>query len=189
MTLDTNTIGIILTFIIGVVNFIITWRGLKQTTFINSVTTERTRWMGQVREKMTEFCKSCQLLLKENDSNHKHFGEILYLSILMKLLLNRSDPYDSAIIEQMEIVKQVAIKQSERIKGNTEEERKRSLLENLPDMEKELFIVMEDLISKTQDLLKLEWEGVKEESYYGRLGKEKKQNLYNRYLRNGNEII
>jgi hypothetical protein len=48
------------------------------------------------------------------------------------------------------------------------------------------------LINLTQDLLKLEWEGVKEETKKGSLSKRNKQKLYNRHLKhstNGEKSI
>jgi hypothetical protein len=177
-------IGILLTFLIGVINFIVSWKSSEKTAFVNSVTTARQKWMDKVRDKMTEFCTAAMVLVNGNDTSDKsgvpngengkkpdYLKEIFFLPTLMKLLLNRADKFDTKIMKQMDKIQERVLRIIENPDENTEENKK--------DLKEEI----SELISLTQDLLKLEWEGVKEESTHGRLSKETKLDLYNKYLR------
>ena len=50
------SLGIILTFIIGVWNIINNYRASRRTAFINTVTAERVKWIEKLRENISEFC-------------------------------------------------------------------------------------------------------------------------------------
>lgn len=173
-------IGLLLTFIVGVINFYISWVNSKQTAFVNSVTAARIEWMNLVRNKMTEFCTACHMLLTQNNGAHSHIRKTRFLFTLMQLLLNRGDNFDRKIIDQMAIVMKNAIAGSKEIIQfpNKHDEIEEALLKDV-----------NYLIYQTQDLLKLEWEGVKEESAQGKLSRERKQELYDKYLRNSRRKI
>ena len=48
-------ISILLTFIIGVWNFVQNWRAAKKTSFINTVTAQRVKWLEQMRQDVASF--------------------------------------------------------------------------------------------------------------------------------------
>ncbi|MGV3611702.1 MAG: hypothetical protein ACO1N0_12170 [Fluviicola sp.] len=157
--------GIIVSFIVGSLGLIIGVRNSKKTIFINSVTSMRAKWIDTVRESISEFCGlACQL--KYSFDNNDKMERIQELRFLIRLKLNPKDKFDKKLVEKLdEIV---------------------GLLSNGDFTSIELKI--NDLVVLSQDMLKLEWEGVKEESKRGNLSKKFKRKLYNKYLRNkGNE--
>ena len=48
--------GIVVTFILGVWNIINNYRINNKTAFINTVTSERVKWIGKLRENISRFC-------------------------------------------------------------------------------------------------------------------------------------
>ena len=50
------SVGIILTFILGVWNSVNNFRLARRTAFINTVTTERVRWIEKLRDNISAFC-------------------------------------------------------------------------------------------------------------------------------------
>ncbi len=48
-------ISILLTFIIGSWNFVQNWRAAKKTSFINTVTAQRVKWLEQMRQDVASF--------------------------------------------------------------------------------------------------------------------------------------
>lgn len=80
---------------------------------------------------------------------------------MIKLQLNRSDNFDKKLIDKINTIPNLTA----------------------PQKNNELTKEINELIELTQDLLKLEWEGVKEESKKGNLSKRKKDKLYEKYLK------
>lgn len=83
------------------------------------------------------------------------------LRFLINLQLNRFDPFDKQIISKIDIIVNLSN----------------------PRTIDDLTMEINNLIELTQDLLKLEWEGVKEETKRGNLSKKRKQELYKKYLK------
>ena len=50
------SLGIILTFVLGVWNIVNNYRLSRQTVFINTVTAERVKWIEKLRINISEFC-------------------------------------------------------------------------------------------------------------------------------------
>jgi len=162
----TLIIGIALTFVVGVANLIITFRNARKASFINSVTASRVKYIQEIRENIAKFCglaltynlKSHDVRKEDHFTLHKEADALKYL---IRLYLNPEDQYwDQKIIEFCdEVIK------------NTDKD--------LDDLNK----AIDNLIAITQYLLKLEWEGVKEESKSGILSNGQKEILYRRYLK------
>ncbi|MHA3788440.1 hypothetical protein ACX0HA_09545 [Flavobacterium hauense] len=157
-------IGVGLTFFIGVFNLIITFRNVKKTTFINSVTASRIKYIQDLRENISRFCalaysynKRIYKLQKEQVWElHKEADS---LKFLIRLYLNPEDKYwDNKIIN---LIDQILLKSGEK---------------NDPTSS------INELITITQYLLKLEWEGAKKESEIGSVSDIKKKELYNKYV-------
>ena len=158
-------IGIAATFIIGATNLIIILRNARKTAYINSVTASRIKYIQDIRESIAKFCGLAHTynLKSHTVQNESHFAlhqEADVLKYMIRLYLNPEDQYwDQTIIKKCDEV----IKHTDK---------------DLNDLNK----AIESLITITQYLLKLEWEGVKEESKSGLLSKGKKERLYKRYL-------
>jgi hypothetical protein len=162
--LDYNTlyiIGILFTLIIGIANFILTLKNTKKTVFTNSITTSRIKYIQDIRNYIAEFCGTIySYYLRESEFDdqelfelHKQADKIKYL---IKLHLNPEDKYwDKSIM---------------------------SLLQEILDLsDKNPTLKIDELITITQYLLKLEWEGAKLESEKGILSKQEKHLLYEKY--------
>src|SRR3546814_5274716 len=50
------SLGVILTFLLGVWNIVNNYRTNRRTTFINTVTSERVKWIEKLRENISIFC-------------------------------------------------------------------------------------------------------------------------------------
>jgi len=138
-------IGISVTFIIGLGNIIYSFISHKRTLFINSVTSERVKWIGQLRENISSFCGLTYHWKLTNIQNEEEVNKILQeidkLRMLIKLQLNPNGKYDNAIID---------------------------LIDKIPDLTgypiDKLKQAIDELLKITQSLLKEEWDRVKEES-------------------------
>ena len=156
--------GISLTFFVGFAGLIIGVKNSKKTIFINSVTASRTKWIDTIRNSIAEFCGLTHhfSLTPLTDSEKTQVIEkIDRLRFLIKLQLNRNDEFDKKIIQKIDIIPDLT--DSKKIN----------------ELEKEI----NELIELTQDLLKLEWEGVKEETKKGNLTKKQKKVLLDKYLK------
>ena len=153
--------GIAVSLIIGIWGLLVSIRNSKKTIFINSITTSRNKWIQTVRDSIAEYCGlAFQIFQSTPEDKLKKVDKLQQLRFLIKLQLNRNDAFDKQIIEKLDLI---AVTIYETTRQNTENE-------------------VNNLIILTQDLLKLEWEGVKEESKKGNLSKRTKNRLYNKYL-------
>lgn len=156
--------GIFLTFAVGLAGLIIGVKNSKKTIFINSVTASRTKWIDTIRNSIAEFCgltHHCCLTPLTDAEKTQVIEKIDRLRFLIKLQLNRNDDFDKKIIQKIDIIP--TLTDSKKIN----------------ELEREI----NELIELTQDLLKLEWEGVKEETKKGNLTKKQKRALLNKYLK------
>ena len=155
-------IGIGVTFIIGVANLIVSLFNTKKTTFINSVTTSRTKYIQEFRNTVSDLCglvtsyqsKKPKL---EKEQRFELLKQINILKYRIQLYLNPADEdWDGKILN---IIKDIETKT-----GTTLQEK------------------ITELIDITQFLLKLEWEGVKRESEKGNISGLEKREMYNKNL-------
>lgn len=156
-------LSIAASFVIGAAGLMIGLRNSKKTIFINSVTASRVKWIENVRNSIAEFCGlTLHLSLTEIEQKERRqlIEKIDRLRFVIKLQLNRSDKFDKRIIDKIDLI------------PNLTDPKK------INELEKEI----NELIEQTQDLLKLEWEGVKEETKKGNLSKKEKKALYDKYL-------
>jgi hypothetical protein len=157
-------IGIVMTFIVSAFSLYIGVRNSKKTLFINSVTSSRIKWIDTIRNNISEFCGlTYHYAITPIESKEKQqiVEKIDKLRFLIKLQLNRGDNFDKKILAKIDIIP--------------------NLTDSITtdDLKKEI----DELIELTQDLLKLEWEGVKQESMKGILPKSEKDEMYEKYLK------
>ena len=154
--------GLALTFTIGIANLIITIKNTKKTTFINSITTSRIKYIQELRNTIAELCSlvtSYKLRISKLDyaAHFELLKQTNKLKYLIRLYLNPADEYWNNQI--LDLTNQIVIKH------------------NLDPQNK-----IEELIVITQFLLKLEWEGVKQESEKGIISDLEKREMYNKYV-------
>ncbi|MAZ86052.1 MAG: hypothetical protein CL693_00190 [Cellvibrionaceae bacterium] len=144
---------IAITFLIGIAN----WFHARKTAFINTVTSERVKWINKLRENVSEFCGLTHhwvhTELSEEESNTV-LKDIDKVRIFIKLQLNPKDPTDKDLIRIID-----------KIPEYTHESKKEKLKE-----------LINATIISTQDLLKIEWERVKLESKRGEISSRKGSN-------------
>ena len=85
---DFLTLGVFLTFLISLINILVTSRNLKRTKFIDTITTERIKWLEIIRNEasellseLTEFLNYLQIeieQIKDNDPSENRTSEINY---------------------------------------------------------------------------------------------------------------
>jgi len=162
-TLETVTLtGIGLTFIVGLWNLKVASQNVKKTAFINSITASRIKYIQELRAGISRFCalansysnRISKLSYEQYFELHK---EADTLKFLIRLYLNPEDEYwDNKIIN---LIDKIVLKTDQ---YPTEH--------------------ISELITITQYLLKLEWEGAKRESEIGIISEVEKRAIYNKYV-------
>ena len=160
-----SLVGICVTFVVSVVSLALNIRNANKSDFITIVTKSRMNWMDALRVSISTFCsKVIRLHLTSPDKTETEarlnlIEDIQQLKHFIVLQLNRGDEYDAEIIK---------------IIGR--------LSSLTPDKDLDRDLEIKRLMKKTQDLLKLEWEGIKEESKKGNLAESHKKDLYEKHL-------
>lgn len=145
------SVGILLTFIIGVWNIVNNYRSSRRTAFINTVTTERVKWIEKLRKNISQFCGLTYTWsiskLEGTERGNEFIEKIDKLRHVIRLQLNPNGTLDKKIEE---------------------------LIAKIPNLThelqtEELKVELNNLVKTTQELLKEEWDKVKEESKRGDL--------------------
>jgi hypothetical protein len=146
--------GVLVTLILGLVNLYFNLRAAKRTSFINTVTSERVKWIAKVRENVSTLCALCGswMMHRTQESTPELQKQIEAKKSEIRLQLNPVDPEDKEIAR---------------------------LLDRLPSWTKsmtpeEYRVLQTLLISATQAMLKREWDKVKEEAVNGDFRRRKK---------------
>lgn len=141
--------GILVTLVLGIWNFVQNYRASRKTSFINTVTAQRVKWLEQIRQDVAKFVGLTHHWtrdgLKGTSSEQDILREIDQLRYVIRLRLNPSDPPDKEIAE---------------------------LVKRIPDLTDDsergpLFTALDELTTATQEMLKVEWEKVKAEAKDG----------------------
>ena len=148
--------GIVVTAGIGIWNTVNHHRTNKKTSFINTVTSERVKWLDKLRHNISSFCGLTHTWTRSEHDNPSEeamlLKEIDKLRYLIRLQLNPKD-----------------------INGQPNTDKKiEALIAKIPQLtdvsfREELDAAMEELIIESQFLLKEEWDKVKLESKNGDL--------------------
>ncbi|MDP8205815.1 MAG: hypothetical protein P9L92_04050 [Candidatus Electryonea clarkiae] len=151
MTENITALGITLTFLLGIWNLVVNYKNSRRTSFINTVTSERIKWIDKLRNNISDFCGLTYTWvmseLKEKPNELEYIVKIDNLRHLIRLQLNPDGALDQKIEE---------------------------LIAEIPTLtnssqRKELRSAINTLIETTQKLLKEEWDKVKLESKSGDL--------------------
>lgn len=180
-------IGVLLTFIVAVANFIFNLNNSKKTTFINSITSSRIKYIQEIRTQISDFCSIALAWknYKENDNNDKVTElsqKANQIKFIINLYLNPEDEYwDKKIINLIDLI---ILNSNDWSKYYImhKEDKESATFSKFKDYETKVNKAIQDLIIITQYLLKLEWEGVKLESRKGIISDLEKKELYNKYV-------
>jgi hypothetical protein len=150
-------VGIAATFLIGLGNIVYNIHINRRTTYINSVTAERVKWINALRENISKYAGLTYNWVISNveeggEESKEILKEIDQVRILIQLQLNPNEELSQNIIAWIDNVSQ-----------STHESQKEQLKENLKGM-----------VTDVQSLLKEEWDKVKDEAEKGRLPKKSK---------------
>ena len=139
--------GIGATVVISSANLAYSLWNNKRTSFVNTVTTSRLKWIDSLRDKVSEFIAVTGRLLDDKFAGDKNVGTLLLqrdtLLHQIVLHLNPHDPKDQRIRILVERVRK---------------------LTDLGVLSEELRTALIELREATGDYLKKEWNRVKSES-------------------------
>jgi endo-1,4-beta-D-glucanase Y len=150
-------VGIAATFLISLVNIVYNIYINRRTTYINSVTSERVKWINALRENVSKYAGlTYNWVISDieegSEESKKILKEIDQLRILIQLQINPNEDLGKSIISCIDT-----------ISTHTHESQKEVLKKDL-----------KGLVSDVQNLLKEEWDKVKDEAEKGRLPKKQK---------------
>ena len=147
--------GVVVTLVLGLVNLYFNLRAAKRTSFINTVTSERVKWIAKVRQNVSTLCALCdQWMLHPNHQPMPDVQrQIEQVKSEIRLQLNPNDPEDQDI---------------ERLLGR------------LPGWTQSMtpedyWKLQATLVTATQAMLKREWDKVKDEALRGDLRTRKER--------------
>lgn len=152
----TALITSLVALVIGLFNAYVNLRVNRKTSFINTVTNERIKWLDKLRENLSNFSAQVYELGQTSTGPELGLGtpeyeekliKIRRIQIMLKLQLNPNDIHDQTVTDLIDEIFDLI---------------ERSDLDEIPDK-------MDSLVSATQSMLKAEWEKVKHESLKGRI--------------------
>jgi hypothetical protein len=144
-------VGVLVSLAIGIGNIVHNLKINRRTLFINSVTTERVKWIDKLRQNISTFAGLTHhwvaSRLEDTSKSNPILRELDQLRVLIKLQLNPRSEIDRQIIRKIDEIPD---------------------LTHHPDKSK-FTAAINELVSLTQILLKQEWDRVKEEARTGRM--------------------
>lgn len=143
--------GVVVTLVLGIWNAVMNHRINKRTTFVNTVTSQRIKWIEQLRQDISAFASLTYHWSHSNMAGKPGEAELVKevdrLRHVIRLRLNPAGVHDKAIEDLVAEIPRYTD----------------------PLLQKELGNALERLTVATQALLKEEWEKVKKESQHGPL--------------------
>jgi len=142
-------ISIMLTFAVGVWSLVLNYRNTRRTNFINTVTSQRVRWIEQLRQDISAFSGLTYTWSASNmegkPQEYEMVNEIDRLRHVIRLRLNPAGTHDKRVEALLEEIPRYTD----------------------PSQSAKLSAALNDLTATTQFLLKEEWEKVKREAQRG----------------------
>lgn len=141
--------GVVVTLFLGIWNAVSTFHSGQRTTFINTVTNQRIKWIEQLRQDVSAYAGLvyhwAYTDVPDGEEKRRLIKEVDRLTHVIRLRLNPAGQHDQRI-EQL--LKEIPRQTENQI---------------------EVTSLLEDLTVTAQKLLKEEWEKVKLESKHGSL--------------------
>lgn len=184
------TVGV--TFFIGIASIIYNIHISKKTQFINTVTTERIRWMTTLKEYIAQYYSTAHTNIPPGDEETvtakitAMLNECERLKLKIILYLNPKD--DKELIDEIRANYNL-LNQWSRYHLNLSCDIRNQ--EELDQVNSQFNNSLENILSKSQHMLKIEWERIKMESENGKLNTNKYDKLVkiHNYLRISISII
>jgi hypothetical protein len=143
--------GVVVTLLLGLWNAVVNYRNSRRTNFVNIVTSQRIKWIEQLRQDIGSYCGlTYHWSHSEMEGKSGEADMVKELDRLRHVIRLRLNPHGEPdrIIENL----------IEEIPKYTD-----------PSQQKELADALERMTRTTQALLKEEWDKVKRESEHGPL--------------------
>jgi len=143
--------GVVVTLLLGLWNAVVNYRNSRRTNFVNIVTSQRIKWIEQLRQDIGSYCgltyhwSHSEMEGKSGEADM--LKELDRLRHVIRLRLNPLGEHDRIINNLIEEISQYTD----------------------PRRQKELADALERMTRTTQALLKEEWDKVKRESEHGPL--------------------
>jgi len=138
--------GVLVTFGLGIWNLVVSLRLNRRTSYVNTVTSQRIKWIEQVRQDVATFCGLthtwCASNLAGSPQELEFIKEIDRLRYVIRLRLNPNGKYDKEIEALVLAIPMLT-------DGSRQDELRKA---------------SEAIVIATQAMLKEEWEKVKQES-------------------------
>jgi len=165
-------LSIIATLLVSIWSLTVNLRNTRKTLFINTVTSSRIKFIESFRNNIAEYCGAVlHLLITDMDDGQDRplLEKLDRLTYQIKLQLNPHDIYDQKLIQRLENIERLL-----------DEETGYAIPQK--EFEDRIHKELDQLVSLSQDFLKLEWEGVKKESIKGEISKDEKAALVKKHL-------
>lgn len=144
-------IGITLTFIVGVINIIVTLKQSNKNTFINTITIARKEYLMALRKTVAKFCA---IAINEN----KDDVQLIDLSYQLKMFMNPAGYINCWDDEAIQLIDKIVHAENEEKKND-----------------------IDKFTALMQSWFALEWYGMTNESKQGILNKKEKNKLRNKF--------
>ncbi len=158
-TFDWTLVAAVIAAVVSAVSAYFSYQSSKKTTFINTITSERLRWMEELRRTVAKICGLIyhwNLTGKDTPQRNEIIKEVDDLMQLVKLQLN---PDKTEHKEILDLIKESL--------NYTDTDRIEKLAEHL-----------DKIIESSQTLLNYEWERVKREAREGELSRKETINSW-----------
>ena len=157
----------IATGITAIISIIYNIYATKKTQFINTVTTERVRWITTLKEYIAQYYSTASAFNRDNDNIIENLNKCNELRLKIVLYLNPKDDKEliNAINENYNLLKEWG---KLKLNGSSNEQSESKI--------KQYEDTLEKILSKSQGMLKNEWDRVKLEARNGNIKKNKSMN-------------
>jgi hypothetical protein len=139
-------LGIALTFLVSIANLVYSVRSNRRTTFVNTVTTSRLKWINSVRDGTSEF---------------------IAVTTRLSYPPTQSDDTGTLLLQRDTLIHRIILHLNP---GDAEDQRIKELVLHARELSerggdnKELVAILTELRDATGNYLKKEWNRVKDES-------------------------
>lgn len=160
-------VGIGGTFILGLINLLVSIVNNSRSVFVNTVTRLRSEWLKELKRNITDYYTMCIRIRHSRESDIMAcIKELQQITAYIGLSLNPEDEDDKRFLKRMDTINEIIIQHYQ------------SFYSDDFGLDKELDLLYNEMKVYT----KLEWEGIKLESRKGILRKKDKQKLRERYF-------
>lgn len=167
----------LVTFVLGVASIIYNMNISKKTQFISTVTTERIRWMTTLKEYISEYYSTANTSIpnQSHEENRLRISEMLNecnrLKLKIILYLNPND--DAELINEIKANYELLVRWSNLIARLQNEPENIGINQYIDLLNTQFRESLENILTKSQTMLKKEWERIKMESENGKLNANK----------------